>query len=54
MPAPLPVAADRRLHRVGQDYHDGGARYNTSYIQGVGIGTITDALSPALKSRVRQ
>jgi formate C-acetyltransferase len=29
----------------GQDYHQGGARYNTSYIQGVGIGSITDALA---------
>lgn len=29
----------------GKDYHDGGARYNTSYIQGVGVGTITDALT---------
>jgi formate C-acetyltransferase len=29
----------------GRDYHDGGARYNTSYIQGVGIGSITDALA---------
>jgi formate C-acetyltransferase len=29
----------------GMDYHNGGARYNTSYIQGVGIGTITDALA---------
>ncbi len=29
----------------GKDYHDGGARYNTSYIQGVGIGTVTDILS---------
>lgn len=29
----------------GMDYHEGGARYNTSYIQGVGIGTITDSLS---------
>jgi pyruvate formate-lyase/glycerol dehydratase family glycyl radical enzyme len=26
----------------GKDYHDGGARYNTSYIQGVGLGTLTD------------
>jgi len=32
----------------GKDYNDGGARYNTSYIQGVGIGTITDCLA-ALK-----
>jgi len=30
---------------TGKDYHDGGARYNTSYIQGVGLGSITDALS---------
>ena len=29
----------------GQDYNAGGARYNTRYIQGVGIGTITDSLS---------
>ncbi len=29
----------------GKDYHDGGARYNTSYIQGVGLGTMTDALT---------
>jgi formate C-acetyltransferase len=35
----------------GRDYHDGGARYNTSYIQGVGMGSITDSLS-AMKFRV--
>jgi len=29
----------------GKDYHAGGARYNTNYIQGVGLGTITDSLS---------
>jgi pyruvate formate-lyase/glycerol dehydratase family glycyl radical enzyme len=29
----------------GEDYHRGGARYNTSYIQGVGMGTATDALT---------
>jgi pyruvate formate-lyase/glycerol dehydratase family glycyl radical enzyme len=29
----------------GQDYTAGGARYNTSYIQGVGLGTVTDSLS---------
>jgi pyruvate formate-lyase/glycerol dehydratase family glycyl radical enzyme len=29
----------------GRDYHDGGARYNTSYIQGVGLGTISDCMS---------
>jgi formate C-acetyltransferase len=45
MPAPfLSVLIDDCVAR-GRDYHDGGARYNTSYIQGVGLGTITDALS---------
>ncbi len=29
----------------GKDYHNGGARYNTSYIQGVGLGTVTDAMT---------
>jgi pyruvate formate-lyase/glycerol dehydratase family glycyl radical enzyme len=28
----------------GKDYNDGGARYNTDYIQGVGLGTMTDSL----------
>ena len=31
--------------RNGMDYHEGGARYNTSYIQGVGLGTLTDAVT---------
>lgn len=35
----------------GKDYNNGGARYNTRYIQGVGIGTITDTLS-AIKHHV--
>jgi len=29
----------------GIDYNNGGARYNTNYIQGVGLGTITDSLA---------
>ncbi len=29
----------------GRDYNNGGARYNTSYIQGVGLGSITDQLT---------
>jgi trans-4-hydroxy-L-proline dehydratase len=33
------------------DYNAGGARYNTSYVQCVGIGTITDCLS-ALQTHV--
>jgi formate C-acetyltransferase len=35
----------------GRDYNDGGARYNTSYIQGVGLGSTTDALT-AVKHHV--
>ncbi len=35
----------------GKDYHDGGARYDTTYIQGVGVGTMADALT-ALKYHV--
>ena len=45
MPAPfLSLLMDDCIVK-GKDYHDGGARYNTSYIQGVGLGTITDAMS---------
>ena len=29
----------------GVDYNAGGARYNTSYIQGVGLGSLTDILT---------
>lgn len=29
----------------GTDYNAGGARYNSSYIQGVGLGTVTDSLA---------
>lgn len=29
----------------GKDYNAGGARYNTNYIQGVGLGSITDSLT---------
>jgi trans-4-hydroxy-L-proline dehydratase len=29
----------------GKDYNAGGARYNTTYIQGVGLGSITDMLT---------
>ncbi len=36
---------------TGRDYNAGGARYNTAYIQGVGLGSVTDALT-ALKVHV--
>jgi len=51
MPAPfLSILIDDCIAK-GMDYNAGGARYNTSYIQGVGIGTITDSLS-AIRTHV--
>ncbi|HNX49473.1 MAG TPA: glycyl radical protein [Thermoanaerobaculaceae bacterium] len=45
MPAPfLSVLIDDCIAR-GRDYNAGGARYNSTYIQMVGIGTITDSLA---------
>jgi formate C-acetyltransferase len=45
MPAPfLSLLIDDCIAR-GTDYDAGGARYNTTYIMPVGIGTVTDALS---------
>ncbi len=45
LPAPfLSILIDDCIAN-GRDYNDGGARYNTSYIQGVGLGTITDSLT---------
>lgn len=35
----------------GKDYNAGGARYNTGYIQGVGLGSLTDSLT-AIKYQV--
>ncbi|MDR2380654.1 MAG: hypothetical protein LBE08_05690 [Bifidobacteriaceae bacterium] len=49
MPVPLlSVITDDCLTR-GVDYNCGGARYNTSYIQCVGIATVTDSLAVAKK-----
>ncbi|MEJ2634341.1 MAG: glycyl radical protein [Calditrichia bacterium] len=45
LPAPfMSLLIDDCIAR-GKDYNDGGARYNTSYIQGVGLGSITDSLA---------
>lgn len=33
----------------GKDFHAGGARYNMSYITGVGLGTLTDSLAAIKK-----
>ena len=51
MPAPfLSLLIDDCIAK-GKDYHNGGARYDTSYIQGVGIGTMADAMT-AIKYHV--
>lgn len=51
MPVPfLSVIMDDCIEKA-KDYNAGGARYNTYYIQGVGIGTISDSLS-AIKYNV--
>ncbi len=44
MPAPCLSVVTNDCISNGKDYNAGGARYNTSYIQGVGIGTVTDCL----------
>jgi formate C-acetyltransferase len=50
-PAPfLSVVIDDCIAR-GRDYYDGGPRYNTSYIQCCGLGTVTDSLA-ALRKHV--
>ena len=51
MPAPFMSLVMDDCIEKGLDYHEGGARYNPTYIQGVGIGTVTDALS-AVKHQV--
>jgi len=48
MPAPFLSLLTDDCIILGKDYHDGGARYNTSYIQGVGLGTMADALTAIL------
>lgn len=50
-PAPfLSVVIDDCIEK-GRDYYDGGPRYNTSYIQCCGLGTVTDSLA-ALKKHI--
>ncbi|KGK89621.1 formate acetyltransferase [Desulfosporosinus sp. HMP52] len=45
MPSPfLSLLIDDCIAK-GKDYNDGGARYNTNYVQGVGLGSLTDILS---------
>jgi pyruvate formate-lyase/glycerol dehydratase family glycyl radical enzyme len=51
MPAPFLSLLINDCIASGKDYHDGGARYNTTYIQGVGLGTMADAMT-AIKYQV--
>ena len=51
MPVPFLSALIEDCIKNGKDYVSGGARYNTSYIQGVGLGSVTDMLT-ALKFHV--
>ncbi len=51
MPAPFLSLIIEDCIANGKDYNAGGARYNTTYIQGVGLGSLTDSLT-ALKYHV--
>ncbi|WP_297406967.1 trans-4-hydroxy-L-proline dehydratase [uncultured Cetobacterium sp.] len=51
MPVPFLSVITNDCISTGKDYNAGGARYNINYVQGVGIGTITDSLS-AIKYNV--
>ncbi len=45
LPAPFMSILIDDCIKTGRDYNDGGARYNSSYIQGVGLGSITDSMT---------
>lgn len=51
LPAPFLSIVTNDCIKKGKDYNAGGARYNTRYIQGVGIGTVTDMMA-AIKYNV--
>ncbi len=50
MPVPLLSVITDDCISSGVDYNAGGARYNTSYVQCVGIATITDSLASIKKN----
>jgi formate C-acetyltransferase len=45
MPSPFMSLLFDDCIAKGRDYHDGGPRYNATYVQGVGLGTVTDSLA---------
>ena len=49
MPVPLLSVITDDCIKKGMDYNCGGARYNTSYIQCVGISAVTDSLAAIKK-----
>ncbi|MDO8898879.1 MAG: pyruvate formate lyase family protein, partial [Bacteroidales bacterium] len=49
MPVPFLSLFIKDCIANAKDYNAGGARYNTSYIQGVGLGSITDNLTAISK-----
>ncbi|BBB92076.1 MAG TPA: glycyl radical protein [Methylomusa anaerophila] len=51
MPVPFLSVIISDCIKKAKDYNAGGARYNTNYIQGVGIGTLADSLA-AIKYNV--
>lgn len=51
MPVPFLSVITNDCISKGIDYNAGGSRYNTNYIQGVGIGTVTDSAA-AIKYHV--
>ncbi len=51
LPSPLMSVVVDGCRQSGRDYNAGGAKYNTRYIQIVGIGTMTDILA-AIKYNV--
>lgn len=50
-PAPFLSVVISDCIAKGRDYYDGGARYNSDYIQCCGLGTVTDSLA-AIKKHV--
>ncbi len=45
LPAPYMSILFDDCIKKGEDYHAGGPRYRTTYIQGVGIGSLTDSMA---------
>jgi len=53
LPAPFLSILIDGCAQSGKDYNDGGAEYNTSYIQGVGFGTLVDSFAALRKHLYR-